>query len=153
MNPFDNQVGGDHYKKFAFDPFKVCGTWPKWAGDVFTYLIRNKGADDYQKAMHTLAMWMDMEAPPQPQPMAAELTRCWVEMSYDALDPQVTEAIVCLGDYIASPTENNLQCLMESMFDLQESTRTKIPDDAWTKSMAYLDLCLTKLKEMMRVHD
>ena len=153
MNPFADQVGGDHYKHFAFDPFKVCGNWPKWAGDVFTYLIRNKGADDYQKAMHTMAMWMDMDSKPQPQPLASELTRQWVEMSYDALDPKVTEVIITLGDYIASPEDKNLQALMESMYDLQESMRTQVPTDQWQRSLDYLDSCLKKLKEMMRVHD
>jgi len=153
MNPFDNQVGGDHYKRFAFDPFKVCGNWPKWAGDVFTYLIRNKGADDYQKAMHTMAMWMDMDSTPQPQPLADELTRRWVEMSYDALDPQVTEVIIALGYYISAPREDNLRLLMESMYDLQESMRAKVPNDSWARSNEYLDLCHAKLMEMLRVHD
>ena len=103
MNPFADQVGGDHYKNFAFDPFKVCANWPKWAGDVFTYLIRKKGQDDYQKAMHTMAMWMDMESKPQSQPLASELTRHWVEMSQDALDPMVTDVIVTLGGLHCGP--------------------------------------------------
>jgi len=153
MNPFDVQIGGDHYKKFAFDPFKVVGNWPKWAGDVFTYLIRNKGDDDYQKAMHTLAMWMDMDSKPQPQPLASEVTRHWVEMSYDAMTSEVCEVIVCLGDYIASPTDKNLQLVIEAMFDLQESKRTKIPSEQWQSSLDYLDSCLRNLKEISRGHD
>ena len=153
MNPFADQVGGDHYKNFAFDPFKVCANWPKWAGDVFTYLIRKKGQDDYQKAMHTMAMWMDMESKPQSQPLASELTRHWVEMSQDALDPMVTDVIVTLGDYIAVPSDANLQHLLEAMYEPQESMRTKVPQDNWQRSLDYLDSCLKKLKELTRVHD
>lgn len=148
MNPFTDQVGGDHYKNFAFDPFKVCANWPKWAGDVFKYLIRNKGQDDYQKAMHVFAMWMDMESQPQAQPLASELTRQWVEMSYDALDPKVTEVIIALGDYVASPGEANLQVLMETFYELQEAMRTQVPTDQWKRSLDYLDGCLKKLKDM-----
>lgn len=148
MNPFTDQVGGDHYKNFAFDPFKVCANWPKWAGDVFKYLIRKKSQDDYQKAMHVFAMWMDMESQPQAQPLASELTRQWVEMSYDALDPKVTEVIIALGDYVASPGEANLQVLMETFYELQESMRTEVPTDQWKRSLDYLDSCLKKLKDM-----
>lgn len=148
MNPFTDQVGGDHYKNFAFDPFKVCANWPKWAGDVFKYLIRNKGQDDYQKAMHVFAMWMDMESQPQPQPLASELTRQWVEMSYDALDPKVTEVVIALGDYVASPGEANLQVLMETFYELQESMRNQVPSDQWKRSLDYLDGCLKKLRDM-----
>ena len=148
MNPFTDQVGGDHYKNFAFDPFKVCANWPKWAGDIFKYLIRNKSQDDYQKAMHVFAMWMDMDSPPQAQPLASELTRQWVEMSYDALDPKVTEVVIALGDYVASPGEANLQILMETFYELQESMRNQVPTDQWKRSLDYLDGCLKKLRDM-----
>lgn len=120
VNPFDFQVGGDHYKKFGFDPFKVCGLWPKWAGDVFTYLIRNKGQDDYAKAMHTLAMFLDMEAEPPAQPIAYELTRHWIESSYDALQPGVADCILTLAEYISDPSSHHLQNVISCMNDLTE---------------------------------
>ena len=61
--------------------------------------------------------------------------------------------IISLGDYIAAPDENNLQLLMESMYDLQESMRAKVANDSWSRANEYLDLCHSKLKEMLRVHD
>lgn len=145
-DPFTDQVGGDHYKSFAFDPFKVCANWPKWAGDVFKYLIRNKGDDDYEKAMHTFAMWMDMDSAPLAQPLAAEVTRQWVEMSYDALDPRVVDVVIALSEYVSSPTAMNLQGLMEAFYELQESTRSQLPVGQWKRCLAYLDSCLKKLK-------
>ena len=154
MNPFDNQVGGDHYKKFAFDPFKVCGNWPKWAGDVFTYMIRKKGKDDYAKAMHTMAMFLDMDAKPQPQPLAAELTRQWVEMSYDAIgDPDVVDTIIALADYIANPTDDTLHHLLECMYDLQTSARDgQVAQQL--QAITYLEQAIKNLREALKhVHD
>lgn len=149
MNPFDVQIGGDHYKKFAFDPFKVVANWPKWAGDVFTYLIRNKGSDDYAKAMHTMAMWMDMDSKPQPQPLAAELTRHWVEMSYDAMTPEVCEVIVALGDYIAVPHEENMKRLLEAMYDLQDVAREG-QTAKQLAAIAYFEEAIKKLRESIK---
>lgn len=120
LDPFAFQVGGDHYKRFGFDPFKVCGLWPKWAGDVFTYLIRKKSEDDYAKAMHTLAMFVDMEAEPQAQPLAYELTRHWIESSYDALGPGVADCVLALAEYVSAPTPLHLQNLISCMNDLTE---------------------------------
>lgn len=124
VNPFDFQVGGDHYKHFGFDPFKVCGLWPKWAGDVFTYLIRNKGEDDYAKAMHTLAMFLDMEAQPIAQPIAYDLTRFWLESSIDALQPGVPDVILALAEYISAPTQQHLSNLIKRMDELTKETMT-----------------------------
>ena len=102
MNPFDYQVGGSHYKQWPMDPYQMIGTWPKWAGDVFQYLIRGKGEDDFAKAMHCLEMFSAMDDHPGPMRGAREKVGRFIETmerSQDDLRP-VLEAV---GDYLEHP--------------------------------------------------
>lgn len=71
----DTQVGGDHYKKLGdYQPWEVLRRWltPEefrgfMKGTAIAYLAREKdkgGTQDIEKAMHTLAGFIDLEAKP-----------------------------------------------------------------------------------------
>ena len=62
MNARDTQVGGDHYKTQAIQPWDVMDTWPMaqrigfYRGNALKYLMRMGAKDnesqEVQKAMH-----------------------------------------------------------------------------------------------------
>lgn len=59
QNPFETQVGGDHYKKMPIQPAVFChlNGIPKLEGDVIAYVARwrdKNGLEDLLKARHTL---------------------------------------------------------------------------------------------------
>lgn len=71
-SPLDTQVGGDHYKKLGdYQPWEVLRRWltPEefrgyMKGTAIAYLAREKdkgGTQDIEKAMHTLAGFIDLE--------------------------------------------------------------------------------------------
>ena len=71
----DTQIGGDHYKKLGdYQPWEVLRRWltPEefrgfMKGTAIAYLAREKdkgGTQDIEKAMHTLAGFIDLEAKP-----------------------------------------------------------------------------------------
>lgn len=66
----DAQVGGDHYLKYATQPWDV---YPEWLGregfigylrgNIFSYLIRYKdkgGVEDLKKALHDLQQLIEV---------------------------------------------------------------------------------------------
>ena len=59
MTAKDKQVGGDHYKRLAVEPWDAMKAWlsPEefrgfLKGNVIKYLARTKGENDIQKAGH-----------------------------------------------------------------------------------------------------
>lgn len=65
-NPRHYQVGGDHYKKYKFQPYELCdivsyATSSYSAGAMFKYLIRYMDKDspnlDLDKARHCFELW------------------------------------------------------------------------------------------------
>lgn len=71
MNPLDEQVGGDHYKKLgAYQPWEVLAKWLTPGelrgyakGTVVAYLARERdkgGKADIEKAMHTLQIYLHL---------------------------------------------------------------------------------------------
>lgn len=64
----DYQVGGDHYKTLAVEPWRAMAAWmtPEefrgfLKGNVIKYLARQKGEDDHQKALHYLQKLVELE--------------------------------------------------------------------------------------------
>ena len=60
-DPFEKQVGGDHYKNYAIEPFKflAANNTPHAEGEVIYRVLRHReknGAEDIDKAIHTLEM-------------------------------------------------------------------------------------------------
>jgi hypothetical protein len=66
MSPFDKQVGGDHYKDLAIQPFEFIerNNLGYGVGNVIKYLCRYKkkgGIEDLQKARHYIDLLIDLE--------------------------------------------------------------------------------------------
>ena len=65
-NPLDEQVGGDHYKDLAIQPFEFIerNNLGFGAGNIIKYLCRYKrknGIEDLKKARHYLDLLIDLE--------------------------------------------------------------------------------------------
>jgi len=61
MNPFDTQVGGNHYKKYKIQPTQFCiiNNIPFAEGCVIKYITRwrdKNGIQDLEKAKHYIDM-------------------------------------------------------------------------------------------------
>ena len=66
LRPFSKQVGGDHYKKLAFQPldFIVANNMTFVEGNVVKYVTRWKhkgGVEDLKKARHYLDLLINIE--------------------------------------------------------------------------------------------
>jgi len=66
MTASHNQVGGDHYRKYAIQPaeFSHKNGLGFLAGNVVKYVTRYKdknGAEDIRKAMHYLELILEFE--------------------------------------------------------------------------------------------
>lgn len=48
----DIQIGGNQYKKWKVQPYKMMIVMNGIQGHILSYLLRTKGEDDIQKAMH-----------------------------------------------------------------------------------------------------
>ena len=55
-NPYDTQIGGSHYQVFAVQPCILMNTMTGPAAHILGYIVRTKGADDLDKAIH----WCDL---------------------------------------------------------------------------------------------
>lgn len=114
MNPFDYQVGGRHYKQWAIDPYRVIATWPKWAGDVFQYLVRGKGEDDFAKAMHCLQMFSEMDDHPGPMRGARDQVCRFVEVMEHRQD-ELRPVLEAVADYLEHPGNAALVALYSEL--------------------------------------
>lgn len=56
MSALDVQIGGGHYKTFAVQPCVLMNTFLGPAAHILSYIVRTKGADDLDKAVH----WCDL---------------------------------------------------------------------------------------------
>jgi hypothetical protein len=73
----ESQVGGDHYRKLGeYQPWLVLKHWLSedefrgfMKGTAIVYLARERdkgGSQDIEKALHTLAGWLELTQPNQP---------------------------------------------------------------------------------------
>lgn len=65
VSQFDNQVGGDHYKKMPIQPleFIAKNRLDFFQGCVIKYILRYRdknGIEDLQKAKHFIEMMIEM---------------------------------------------------------------------------------------------
>lgn len=67
MGADDRQVGGDHYKNLAVEPWRAMQAWmtPEefrgfLKGNVIKYLARTKGPNDIQKAHHYMEKLLEV---------------------------------------------------------------------------------------------
>ena len=67
MGADDRQVGGDHYKNLAVEPWAAMQAWmtPEefrgfLKGNVIKYLARTKGPNDIQKAHHYMEKLLEV---------------------------------------------------------------------------------------------
>jgi hypothetical protein len=66
MSAKDEQIGGDHYKKYPIQPmefFHFNGV-PKMEGDIMQYVMRwrdKNGLVDLRKALHLLTWLIELE--------------------------------------------------------------------------------------------
>jgi hypothetical protein len=79
MSASNNQVGGNHYKKYKIQPveYTIANNLSFLAGNVIKYVTRYKdkgGAEDIRKAMHYLELILQFEYPPQPKPQPMQQT-------------------------------------------------------------------------------
>lgn len=70
MSADDRQVGGDHYKSLAVEPWAAMQAWmtPEefrgfLKGNVIKYLARTKGPNDLQKAHHYMEKLLEVSNP------------------------------------------------------------------------------------------
>lgn len=68
MNPFNEQVGGEHYKNLAIQPaeFTTRNGIGHLAGDAIAYVTRYKakhGREDLEKAIHCIRLLIEIEYP------------------------------------------------------------------------------------------
>ena len=66
VSAFDKQIGGDHYKKLAIQPFEFIerNRLGFAAGNVIKYLCRYRtkgGLEDLEKARHYLDLLIELE--------------------------------------------------------------------------------------------
>ena len=66
LNPLNEQVGGDHYKDLAIQPFEFIelNNLGYGAGNVVKYICRYKtkgGVDDLKKARHYIDLLIEVE--------------------------------------------------------------------------------------------
>ena len=66
MSAFENQVGGDHYKKYAIQPmqYSMANGLDACQHTIVKYVTRFRdkgGISDLEKAMHTLEMLIEIE--------------------------------------------------------------------------------------------
>lgn len=66
MNPFNEQIGGNHYKKYKIQPFTYCHANHLEGAEsaVIAYVTRHRdknGAEDLKKAIHTLILLLEAE--------------------------------------------------------------------------------------------
>jgi hypothetical protein len=61
MSALDEQIGGDHYKRFKIQPVTFCmvNNIPFAEGNIIKYVVRHSfknGAQDLDKAIHMLRL-------------------------------------------------------------------------------------------------
>lgn len=66
MSAFEDQVGGEHYRKLKIQPAEYCfaNNIGHLAGDAIAYITRYKfknGLEDLRKAIHSLQLLIEME--------------------------------------------------------------------------------------------
>lgn len=67
MSAYNTQVGGNHYQRFAVQPFEFFDRWKIPAGESYAikYLVRHRwknGEQDIRKALHCLNMIKEKQA-------------------------------------------------------------------------------------------
>lgn len=65
-DPFDSQVGGEHYKKYKIQPFTFCrvNNVPAAESEVITHVMRHKdkmGREDLEKAKHLIDLILESD--------------------------------------------------------------------------------------------
>lgn len=66
MSAFEDQVGGEHYRKLKIQPAEYCfaNNIGHLAGDAIAYITRYKfknGLEDLRKAIHSLQLLIELE--------------------------------------------------------------------------------------------
>ena len=63
-SPLEHQVGGDHYKSMDIQPveFALVNNLNTAQANIVKYLLRDKSADDIDKAIHYLDLWLEIAA-------------------------------------------------------------------------------------------
>lgn len=120
MKAEDIQIGGEHYKSFAVQPFVLCNSFTGPAAHILTYVIRKKCPHDLAKALH----WCDLALSCGMQGVFSELV---MKEEKEPEDPE--------DEFLPEPEEPRLITAMEWLWV------NKIPADS---PKANVILCLEK---------